>query len=105
MNKLLFLTLVLFIANGCSGVKEAFDPQRKNGSEEFLVEKKAPLSIPPNFYELPIPKSEKPEEIEQKDDIKSLILDLENNQQNSSNKEISSENNLEISILNQINKN
>ena len=44
MNKLLlFLTLVLFTISGCSTVKEAFDPQRKNGSEEFLVEKKDPL--------------------------------------------------------------
>ena len=41
MNKLrLFIILILFTANGCSSVKEAFDPERKNGSEEFLVEKK-----------------------------------------------------------------
>ena len=45
MNKLiLFLILILFAVNGCSSVKEAFDPQRKNGSEEFLVEKKSPLA-------------------------------------------------------------
>ena len=106
MNKLLlFLTLVLFIISGCSTVKEAFDPQRKNGSEEFLVEKKAPLSMPPNFDELPIPKSQKTEEVEEVDDIQNLILSSENNEQNSSKKENPSENNLEISILNQINKN
>ena len=106
MNKLiLFLILILFAVNGCSSVKEAFDPQRKNGSEEFLVEKKAPLSMPPNFDELPIPKSQKTEEIEQEDGIQNLILSTENNEQNSSNKDIPSESNLEISIINQINKN
>ena len=52
--KILFLLVAISIFNsGCSSVKEAFDPQRKNGSEEFLVEKKAPLSMPPNFNELP----------------------------------------------------
>ena len=106
MNKLiLFLILILFAVNGCSSVKEAFDPQRKNGSEEFLVEKKAPLSMPPNFDELPIPKSQKTEEIEQEDGIQNLILSAEINEQNSSNKNIPSESNLEISIINQINKN
>ena len=106
MNKLiLLLLLILFTFNGCSSVKEAFDPEKKNSTEEFLVEKKSPLSIPPNFYELPVPKSEKPEDLEQEDDLQNLILSSENNQQNNSNKNIISENNLEVSILNQINKN
>ena len=58
--KILFLLVAISIFNaGCSSVKEAFDPQRKNGSEEFLVEKKAPLSMPPNFNELPTPTDDK----------------------------------------------
>ena len=43
LKKYKFLILIgavsLFIS-GCSTVKKAFDPQRKNSSEEFLVEKK-----------------------------------------------------------------
>ena len=101
----LFIILILFTANGCSSVKEAFDPERKNSTEEFLVEKKSPLSMPPNFDELPVPKSEKQEDLEQDDDLQNLILSSENNQKDSSNKDTTSENNLEISILNQINKN
>ena len=61
--------------------------------------------MPPNFDELPIPKSQKTEEVEEVDDIQNLILSSENNEQNSSKKDNPSENNLEISILNQINKN
>ena len=29
--------------------------KKKNGSDEFLVEKKSPLVMPPNYDELPIP--------------------------------------------------
>ena len=106
MNKLiLLLLLILFTVNGCSSVKEALDPGKKNSTEEFLVEKKSPLSIPPNFDELPVPKSEKSKDLDEEDDLQNLILSSENNQQNNSNKDIISENNLEVSILNQINKN
>ena len=39
--KIIFLILILnLILNACGTVKEAFDPQRKNSSDEFLVEKK-----------------------------------------------------------------
>ena len=57
-----FLILNAFIVlffNSCSTVQDAFDPQRKNSSEEFLVEKKSPLSMPPNFNELPVPQDTK----------------------------------------------
>ena len=56
----------------CSSVKNAFDPQRNNSSEEFLVEKKSPLSIPPDFKKLPVPKSEKKGE-EKSDEIQTLL--------------------------------
>ena len=43
----------------CSSVQKALDPQTKNSSEEFLVEKKSPLSMPPDFDKLPVPQAEK----------------------------------------------
>ena len=103
--KIILWLYILLLISSCGTVKEAFTNQRKNGSEEFLVEKKSPLSMPPNFDELPVPKSEKQEDLEQDDDLQNLILSSENNQKDSSNKDTTSENNLEISILNQINKN
>ena len=50
-----FLTL-LFL-NACSSVVEGLSGSKKKGSEEFLVEKKAPLILPPSFGELPTPGS------------------------------------------------
>ena len=47
------LTFILFL-NGCGTAKKAFSPERKNSSQEFLVEKKSPLALPPDFDELPV---------------------------------------------------
>ena len=70
-NFLLIIIISLF-SMSCSSVKNAFDPKRKNTSEEFLVEKKSPLSIPPDFEKLPVPKSKIKEE-EEIDEIQVLL--------------------------------
>ena len=100
-----YIFIVLFF-NSCSTVKDAFDPQRKNSSEEFLVEKKSPLSMPPNFNELPVPQDKKNNNEVAKDDVKNLILDGENDTDVSSKtSNINTDTDLEKSILDQINKN
>jgi hypothetical protein len=66
--------LNLFIVS-CGSVQEALDPKRKNNSEEFLVKKKSPLSIPPGFYELPIPKNNNKNNQDQIKDIELLITE------------------------------
>lgn len=86
----------------CSGVKKAFDPERKNTSEEFLVEKKTPLSIPPDFEKLPVPQSEKKDGEEKNDEIQTL---LKNNSGNSTQSEEKSDNDLEELILDKIKNN
>jgi len=49
-----FLSL-LAILNACSSLSEGIGASKKKGSEEFLVEKKAALVLPPSFGELPKP--------------------------------------------------
>ena len=79
-NKILvIITLGLFIS-GCNSVKKAFDPERKNSSEEFLVEKKSPLSMPPEFNELPVPSNEKIDKDTQINNIESLITEKNSNE-------------------------
>jgi hypothetical protein len=76
MIKYKFLILIGLLSvsfASCSSVKEAFDPQRKNGSEEFLVEKKLPLSMPPDFDKLPVPQNNKEVTQNQNEDIELLI--------------------------------
>ena len=62
---------IAIILSSCGTVREGFSNQKKNNSDEFLVEKKSPLVMPPDYNELPIPNEEKTEK--ETKDIKSLI--------------------------------
>ena len=75
--------LIIFstiLVSSCGSVQKAFDAQNKNTSEEFLVEKKSPLSIPPSFEELPVPSNEKVNKESQINNIESLITEKSNNE-------------------------
>ena len=79
--KFLFLIILSSILlSNCGSVEKAFDPQNKNTSEEFLVEKKSRLSIPPSFEELPVPSNKKIDEEDQTNNIESLIKEKNNNE-------------------------
>tara|TARA_B100000902_G_C26811373_1_gene669362 strand:+ start:53 stop:364 length:312 start_codon:yes stop_codon:yes gene_type:complete len=78
---LLALTLFLF---SCGGLKEGFVNQKKTSSDEFLVEKKSPLVMPPDYSELPFPKKEANEEVSETNKIKELVSN-DNNENNKTN--------------------
>jgi hypothetical protein len=65
----LILTYIL-IFQSCNTVKEGFRSQKKNSTDEFLVEKKSPLVMPPEFSELPTPKISESVESDTSNDIK-----------------------------------
>ena len=52
--------LIIIIFNlllGCQSLKEGLEGNKKSKSaEEFLIEKKNPLVLPPDFSKLPLPK-------------------------------------------------
>ena len=81
-SSLILILVMAVLFSGCSSVKSAFDSGRKNSSEEFLVEKKSPLSMPPDFDELPVPEADKEEKINQDKDIELLITKDDANQKN-----------------------
>ena len=71
--------IVIFIAiflSSCGTLKEGFTNQKKNNTDEFLIEKKSPLVMPPDYNELPIPNEENIENDTIK--IKSLISKSKN---------------------------
>ena len=76
----LLIILSTILLSNCGSVQKAFDPQNKNTSEEFLVEKKSPLSLPPSFEELPIPSSKKIDKETQINNIESLITEKNDNE-------------------------
>ena len=71
------LSIVIFLSS-CSSIKKGFVNEKKDNSDEFLVEKKSPLVMPPDYNELPIPKKENVEK--ETNDIKSLISKTNNNE-------------------------
>ena len=77
---LLLIILSGILLTSCGSVQKAFDPQNKNTSEEFLVEKKSPLSMPPSFKELPVPSNEKADIENQTNNIESLITEKNENE-------------------------
>ena len=56
----IFIFLVFIFTNGCQKLKDGLEGnKRSKSSEEFLIETKPPLVMPPKFDELPVPESEK----------------------------------------------
>ena len=56
MDKNFFLVISLLLLCSCQGVKDALSGKKYESSDEFLVIKKNPLILPPNFNDLPTPK-------------------------------------------------
>ena len=95
----IILSIAIFLSS-CSTLKEGFTNQKKNNSDEFLVEKKSPLVMPPNYNELPIPNEENSSK--ETNDIKSLITKSRNDNKLEA---VDSDNDLEQSILDKIKNN
>ena len=55
MKKLLLFLIILSFFNACQSAKDALTLKKKSSADEFLVEKKSPLVLPPVFGELPLP--------------------------------------------------
>ena len=55
MKKLILIILIFNFLQSCSSVSEGFKLKKGNTGDEFLVEKKNPLVLPPNFNNLPEP--------------------------------------------------
>jgi hypothetical protein len=98
------LLMALFFLNSCgdtwTSVKRGLTGQKQKSTEEFLVRKKDPLILPPNYESLPTP-GERSDAKKEQSALKKLILDEDNNLQDSS----SSGSSLEDNILKKIKKN
>tara|TARA_B100001173_G_C15669691_1_gene413134 strand:- start:202 stop:531 length:330 start_codon:yes stop_codon:yes gene_type:complete len=102
---ILYITSIFFLYS-CSGVKDALEgKKRSENSDEFLVEKKNPLTEPPDMNELPVPLDQEEEKSEINNDDS---LDIEKalnseNSKDSNNNKNNEENSLEKTILEKIN--
>ena len=105
-NKVIFLLSIIFFITSCAGtfdsVKRGLTGQKENSTDEFLVEKKDPLILPPNFETLPSPDERRIA----KQEISSFEETLKNKSLNEEDSlsSSSSASSVEESILHQIRK-
>ena len=74
MSKNFYLIILLFFLCACQNVKDALQGKKYENSDEFLVIKKNPLVLPPNFNDLPTPKDVA--DVTQIENIENEIEDL-----------------------------
>ena len=102
MKKFILLLLIFNFLQSCSSVSEGFKLKKGNTGDEFLVEKKNPLVLPPNFNELPEPGKT---EISNKNTEVSFEEKILNNTKNENSEENITANSTEELILKNIKKN
>jgi hypothetical protein len=102
MKKINFLLIFFFFLVSCGGAKEAgkiLRNEKINNTDEFLVKKREPLVLPPDYKELPAPGDLNNNNKEEEEKIKN-ILKMPEKKKNIRNKNSS----IEDSIINSIRK-
>ena len=75
MKKFFIYFLFLILISGCQSAKEGFTLKKKNNSDEFLIEKKNPLIMPPKYGSLPVPDDFDNQSInDDKDEFEKIII-------------------------------
>jgi len=105
-NPLIASFLIILFLNSCGTIAEGLGGSQKKGSDEFFVEKKSPLVLPPSFDELPKPGKEPEKNIisDKKDtsDIEDIIN--QSSSTDASKKSDDTKNSIEQSIIKKINE-
>tara|TARA_B100000401_G_C52496002_1_gene572695 strand:+ start:159 stop:485 length:327 start_codon:yes stop_codon:yes gene_type:complete len=104
--KYFIISFIFFVSlNSCGVIQDGFSLQKKDNTDEFLVQKKNPLKLPPNFDELPEPNSENMIDNDQKNsEIKSLLNISKNSSNNNKSNDGSTSKNLQDLLLEKIKK-
>ena len=105
-KKIIILLFSALFLVSCSNAKDALQgKKRSENSDEFLVEKKNPLTVPPDIDELPVPlDQEEQSQIENQDDIQiKQVLNVDENKDSNNESNNENQNSLEKSILEKIN--
>ena len=103
-NNIYLILFMMFVTVSCQSLKNAVSGVKQENSDEFLVQKKNPLVLPPDFTDLPVPfeESSKVTEVQIEDDIEKL-LGVENNTKNTN--DTSDSSSIESFVLKKIKEN
>ena len=102
-KKIILYIISIFFLHSCSGVTDALEgKKRSENSDEFLVEKKNPLTEPPDMNTLPVPIDQEEAQSE-KNNEDTLDIERTLNSEQSEDSNSNEENSLEKTILEKIN--
>ena len=76
MNKLNIILIIFLFLTSCSGMSEAkkvLKNQKIKTTDEFLVKKRNPLVLPPNYEEVPRPGSKPVKNEDEENKIKKIL--------------------------------
>mgnify|MGYP001243819802 FL=1 len=109
-KKTTYILIVLVFFSGCQATQDVLSNTKKNNSDVFLIEKKNPLVLPPDFDNLPIPQdisAQRESEIDETNNISLKEILKKNTKTNNSKKQIFENNKgiLEKSIIKEIKNN
>ena len=98
----IFILIFIFLSNcqSLGNLKKAMTGQKINTTDEFLIKKKDPLILPPQYDELPLPKSGDFQE-KKENTVKSILK----TGKNSEIKKSSGMSSLEKKVLGELRKN
>ena len=104
INNILKILTVSLLLSSCSGALDGFKLKKKSTSgDEFLIQKKDPLVLPPDFSKLPNPENEI-EETDKEESQVEIVFKNDNSKNDENNDPNSSSAGLEKSILKKIQK-
>ena len=89
-KKIIYILSLIFFITSCDtldSVKKGLTGEKENSTDEFLIKKKDPLIIPPDFEDLPTPDELPTETAEILDFEKDLEISIEDNSSTSSSAE------------------
>ena len=103
MSKIFIIFIIVISLTSCQSAKDALTLKKKSNADEFLVEKKSPLVLPPDYGKLPLPvdEQEKLNDKKNQDEINILLGTNENSKTINSNLDKNSSS-IENSILKKI---
>ena len=99
INNIFIILILSSLVFSCGGFKLK---KKATSGEEFLIEKKDPLILPPDFSKLPKP-NEQPEMVDEEVDIKS-VFDGDQSSSEKDNNQNSSKSNIKKSISEKLKK-
>ncbi len=103
MKKILIILILSYALTSCQSAQDAFSLKKRNSTDEFLVEKKNPLVMPPEFDKLPMPESLEEGKNDSKEDSIKKLIDTDKQKETDQETNNSETSSIEKLILDKIN--